>query len=112
MTALAGLISSPWLTGVDPRNTQKALPGGQVLTGSRGKVISNNNAVIFRYDGKLLTPVVACSSGATATGYPSFAWEDGHLWMAFVSFNYGHKGQAYKRGLITVAKFKWPIVSK
>lgn len=86
----------------------KALPGGHVLTGSRGNIISRNNAVIFRYDGKRLTPMVACSSGATATGYPSFAWDDGHLWMAFVSFNYDGKGQAYKRGLITVAKFKWP----
>ncbi|SUZ61594.1 uncharacterized protein METZ01_LOCUS14448 [marine metagenome] len=29
VTSLAGLISSPWLAGVGPKNRQKACPGGQ-----------------------------------------------------------------------------------
>jgi hypothetical protein len=29
--------------------------------------------------------------------------------MAFVSFNFGSRDKEYKRGLITVAKFKWPL---
>ncbi|MCC6681374.1 MAG: hypothetical protein IT445_10785 [Phycisphaeraceae bacterium] len=93
------------------------LPDGQVIAGSRGSGFRDlggrfggHMAVIFRYDGEVLTPLLGFETGATMTGYPGLTWADGHLYVSFLRDRPGRDGWSRSRGQFCLAKIKWPDI--
>jgi len=95
------------------------LPDGQVIAGSRGSGYpklgehrGGHMAVAFRYEDGKLTPLAGFMTGGTMTGYPSFTWHDGHLYIALLHDRPAVGAWSSSRGEFRLAKIKWPLRSQ